>query len=126
MKGILIKDNLFTFSNIFCFRQAFRNIFRFLKPGGDILLTFLASNPIYDVYKNMAKNRKWKPYSKIDFIAPYHGSSEPEKQLRKLISDNGFEVHVCKTENRIYTFPNMEIWRSKFSLTSAWLPLNIN
>lgn len=86
---------------------------KFLKSNGDVLLTFLASNPIYDVYRNMARHKRWKEYSKKDFIAPYHNSAEPEKQLHKVLVDSGFDVHVCKVENRTYTFPNMDIWRSK-------------
>lgn len=85
-----------------------------LKPEGDILLTFLASNPIYDVYRNMAKHKKWKQYSKTDLIAPYHGTDEPEKQLRKILVDSGFDVLVCHVENRTYMFPNMDVWRSKY------------
>lgn len=90
-----------------------------LKPEGDILLTFLASNPIYDVYRNMAKHKKWKQYSKTDLIAPYHGSDEPEKQLRKILLDAGFDVLVCHVEKRTYMFPNMDIWRSKSIMFSV-------
>lgn len=85
-----------------------------LRNDGDILLTFLASNPIYDVYRNMAKRKKWKQYSGHDFIGPYHGLKDPEKQLRKILIDCGFDIHVCITEDRTYMFPNMDIWRSKY------------
>lgn len=87
-----------------------------LKTDGDILLTFLANNPIYDVYKNMAKHKKWKAYAIKDCIAPYHGSTEPEKQLRIVLVESGFDVHICRVEDRTYVFPNMEIWRSKYSI----------
>lgn len=99
-------------STLIC-RQAFKNIYRLLKNEGDILLTFLASNPIYDVYRNMAKHKKWKAYAKKDLTAPYHGTNEPEKELNRVLMDTGFDVHICRVENRTYGFPNMDIWRSK-------------
>lgn len=89
-------------------------MYELLKPGGDMLITFLASNPIYDVYQNMSKHKKWKAYTKKEYIAPYHDNEEPEKQLKKLLLDIGFKCQVCKVENRSYTFPNLDIWKSKY------------
>ncbi|KAG5888277.1 hypothetical protein JTB14_025197 [Gonioctena quinquepunctata] len=92
-------------------RQAFENIYRILKPGGDILLTFLASNSIFDIYLNMSKNKKWKPYSKKEYIAPYHGHKHPEKSLKKIIERAGFNCRLCKVEEREFVYPNFESLR---------------
>lgn len=102
-------------------------MYQLLKTEGDILLTFLASNPIYDVYRNMAKQKKWSTYTKKDFIAPYHGSNGPEKQLHRVLVDSCFDVHICRVENRTYMFPNMDIWRSKlFSFLLVKCNINVS
>jgi len=47
-------------------KGALGNIYNLLKPeGGDVLLAFLASNPVYEVYKILKKNEDQK------FLSPY-------------------------------------------------------
>lgn len=41
------------------------HMYDILKPGGDILLVFLASNPIFTMYERMAERTEWAEYMKV-------------------------------------------------------------
>ncbi|KAJ3657568.1 hypothetical protein Zmor_009358 [Zophobas morio] len=92
-------------------RQAMKNMFDMLKPGGEILVTFLASNPIYDVYERMAKSNKWCSYmtNLKRYISPYHHSENPETELEDILKKEGFLIRVCRMEDRTYTFPSFSV-----------------
>lgn len=91
-------------------------MFALLKPGGDMLLAFLASNPVYDIYENMAKTKKWFPYMKNykKYVSPYHYSKDPEFEMETLLKNQGFQTHLCKVENRSYVYPSFNILSSEY------------
>ncbi|XP_023011797.2 juvenile hormone acid O-methyltransferase [Leptinotarsa decemlineata] len=118
-------DHIFSFYTLHWVReqrQTYDNMYKILKPGGDMLLTFLASNGIYDIYLNMAKNKRWKPYSKKEYIAPFHGMKNPEKQLEKLLKKSGFKCNVCKVENRLFAFRNLDSFRKSVIAVNPIIP----
>lgn len=80
-----------------------------LKADGQIMLTFLAKNPIYDIYEEMSKMEKWVPFKKDlkKFVSPYHNSTDPEDEVRTLLKKVGFHVSVCRSERRCYSYPNL-------------------
>ena len=45
--------------------RAVRNIHSLLLDGGQALLIFLASNPVFRMYRNLAANLKWAQYMKV-------------------------------------------------------------
>ncbi|KAK9885660.1 hypothetical protein WA026_012423 [Henosepilachna vigintioctopunctata] len=106
-------DHIFSF---FCLhwvlnqRRAFENIYDMLRPDGYVLFTFLAKNPIFDIYEEMAKMEKWRSYMKDyeKYISPYHFSSEPTEELNDLLIKLGFHVKICEMTKRSYTFPNLK------------------
>lgn len=103
-----------TFNLDYC-RLALKNLFNVLKPGGDMLISFLATNPIFTIYENMSKNNKWKPYMQNikRYISPYHHSENPVQEFSEIVVDTGFECHLCKTIDRSYTFPNFTVLKRK-------------
>ncbi|KAJ8919547.1 hypothetical protein NQ315_002168 [Exocentrus adspersus] len=110
-------DHIFSFYTLHWVskqRQAFKNMYRMLKPGGDMLLCFLANNPIYDVHLYMSEHPRWKTYMKKEYICPYHGKKDPEKTVEKLLKETGFTSHVCRVEKRSYYFPNVDIMKKSF------------
>ncbi|CAH0560781.1 unnamed protein product [Brassicogethes aeneus] len=92
-------------------KQAFQNIYNMMAPGGDLLTIFLASNPIYDIYESMAANEKWLPYMKNfkSYISPYHFYDQPLKELEKILKEAGFSIHLCRLENRNFTFNSLDV-----------------
>ncbi len=41
------------------------HMYDILKPGGEVLLVFLASNPIFTMYERMAERTEWTEYMKV-------------------------------------------------------------
>jgi len=41
------------------------HMYDILKPGGEVLLVFLASNPIFTMYERMAERTEWAEYMKV-------------------------------------------------------------
>lgn len=104
-------------------RQAFDNIYRMLRPGGSILMAFIANHPLYDIYRTMAKMPKWADYMKDykNFIAPFHHSKNPEKELRHILKGAGFKVQICKIKKRFFTYPNLKSIRDAVAAVNPFL-----
>ena len=73
-------------------KQAVYNISNLLKKNGDCLLAFLAKNPIFDIYKELAKSNKWSEYmyDVNRFISPYQYSKNAADEFGKLLYGAGF------------------------------------
>ncbi|XP_014103132.2 juvenile hormone acid O-methyltransferase [Bactrocera oleae] len=88
-------------------KRALQNIRQLLRvSGGDCLLVFLANNPIYDVYLELAKTQKWRDYMRDvqQFISPLHSSSDPGAQFSKLLEETGFVDYTVDIRNEIYVY----------------------
>ncbi|ALC40009.1 jhamt [Drosophila busckii] len=88
-------------------RVALGNIYELLRPeGGDCLLVFLASNPVYEVYKRLHSNPKWSSYMQdVDqYISPLHYSADPVEKFCQLISDAGFTYHNVELRSEVFVY----------------------
>ena len=109
--------------------QALKNIFDMLKPGGDVVLTIMASSPLYDFWQNMALTEKWAAISKnlSGFLSPYHNQNNPEEVLREFLEEAGFVIHDCKMETRFYTYGAFSVFlgaisRQWFECDNTYVP----
>ncbi|KAJ3657569.1 hypothetical protein Zmor_009359 [Zophobas morio] len=86
--------------------QAWKNIFDLLKPGGDTLVTIIATGPLFDFSESMAKMEKWAPFmgNVKRVISPYHHIENPADKLKNFLEKTGFLVKVCETEERCYVY----------------------
>lgn len=91
-----------------------KNIFKTLKPGGDILLTFLADSPIFTIYENMAKINKWTKYMQkvLDYISPFQHSKNPNEEYEQIIAELGFKSIFCRVEEREFTYNSITTLQS--------------
>ncbi|XP_025831792.1 juvenile hormone acid O-methyltransferase-like [Agrilus planipennis] len=103
--------------------QAFINIQKMLKPDGDVLLTFLANNPIFEIYKQLSQQGRWHSYMNDinQFVSPYQYSPDPQGDLEKLLRDTGFTNIVCKVKHRIYVYPNVITLRKSITAVNPFL-----
>ncbi|XP_017064507.2 juvenile hormone acid O-methyltransferase [Drosophila eugracilis] len=88
-------------------KGALGNIYNLLKPeGGDCLLAFLASNPVYEVYKLLKINEKWSTYMQDveQFISPLHYSLNPGEEFSHLLNDVGFIQHNVEIRNEVFVY----------------------
>ncbi|BFF95937.1 juvenile hormone acid O-methyltransferase [Drosophila madeirensis] len=88
-------------------RGALGNIYDLLRPeGGDCLLVFLASNPVYEVYKILQLNEKWSGYMQDveQFISPLHYSSNPGEEFSQLLNEVGFIQHNVEIRSEVFVY----------------------
>ncbi|KAI8042966.1 juvenile hormone acid O-methyltransferase [Drosophila gunungcola] len=88
-------------------KGALGNIYNLLKPeGGDCLLAFLASNPVYEVYKILKRNDKWSTFMQDveQFISPLHYSVNPGEEFSQLLNEVGFEQHNVEIRNEVFVY----------------------
>ncbi|KAG8234077.1 hypothetical protein J437_LFUL014537 [Ladona fulva] len=85
-------------------RQALRNVYELLVPGGEALLVFLASSPIFNVYEQQANDSRWGKYMRdyTKFVSPYHHSKKPQREMNELLQDVGFDVLSCDCRERVF------------------------
>lgn len=99
--------------SVYCFNwldnqeEAFRNVYRLLKPGGEAASLFILSTRFWDSYKLHIDNPKWNPYLKdaTDINVPAsHYKKLDGSYYRDLLEGLGFNVVVCEDENRTFSF----------------------
>ncbi|KAH8376164.1 hypothetical protein KR200_005411 [Drosophila serrata] len=88
-------------------KGALGNIYNLLRPeGGDCLLAFLASNPVYEVYKILKTKEKWSSYMQDveQFISPLHYSLNPGEEFSQLLNEVGFIHHNVEIRNEVFVY----------------------
>lgn len=96
-------------------KLATKNIYRLLRPTGDCLVAFLASNPIYEIYKLLAQNVKWRKYMQNlnRFISPYQYADNPVEECEKILYMAGFRDYSVTLKNKKFYYREEETLRSK-------------
>lgn len=97
---------------------AVRNIYDLLRnDGGDCLLVFLASSPIYEVYKVLRTHQKWANYMQDveQFISPLHYSSEPAEEFTQLLSEAGFMHKKVEVRNKVFIYEELRTLKGLYN-----------
>lgn len=89
---------------------AVENLYKLLKPGGDMLLVFLAQHPMYDFYKKQSQDIRWEQYmTDVDeFITPYQYSKKPADEFRSLLKECGFIDCDVEAREKCYVFNGVQ------------------
>lgn len=97
---------------------AVRNMYKLLKQGGDILVTFLVSNPIFDIFKQMSQSGNWAKYTENGqcFISQCCNSTNPVDHFQQLLSSNGFTDIKIEIRKKTYTFVGLDTLISNISV----------
>lgn len=93
-------------------RSALRNIYNLLRPeGGDCLLVFVVSNPIFDIYLRMSRIKRWSVFMRDvnDFISPLHSSTNPQEEFHSILREAGFTDCHVEVQHRSYIYKNIDI-----------------
>lgn len=94
--------------------KAIQNLYKLCKPNGDVLVIFLAQNPIYEIYQQMAKNQRWSKYmTDVErFISPYQNSDEPADDFSRLLVESGFREYQVEVREKLYVFEGIDVLKS--------------
>ncbi|EDW77852.1 uncharacterized protein Dwil_GK24707 [Drosophila willistoni] len=114
-------------------RAAVTNIHNLLRndEGGDCLLVFLASNPVYEVYKILRTQSKWSAYMHDveRFISPLHYSSNPGEEFSELLNEVGFVQHNVEVRNEVFVYEGVRTLKNNFKAICPFLdrmPVNLH
>ncbi|XP_073821507.1 juvenile hormone acid O-methyltransferase-like [Musca autumnalis] len=105
-------------------RQAVKNIYNLLRPeGGDCLLVFLSSHPMYEVYKLMSDRDKWSQYmyDKERFISPLQNVKEPDQKFATFMREAGFSQFEVKLLHKHFVYESFEVFRTDMKAVNPFL-----
>lgn len=88
-----------------------------MKPKGKALLLFLTSNPLYQVFAELAKLERYGKY-KDDintFISVYHKVSEPLKLFTSYVNSVGLKLCQAEVRNKVYVYSGRDELRREFA-----------
>ncbi|CAK1540617.1 unnamed protein product [Leptosia nina] len=94
-------------------QYAFKNIYDMLKIGGDCLIAFVAQATIFDAYKILAQNNRWREWihGVERFISPYHEARDPIDKLRQIVLKAGFSKTEIQYRRSPYKYATSELFR---------------
>ncbi|KAL6424650.1 hypothetical protein ACFW04_009969 [Cataglyphis niger] len=99
-------DHIFSFHTLqWCndIRQAFRNMYRMLRPGKTMLILSLAHQAtIFESLEAMTEDTRFAAYmgDKKKYIGSFHYSIRPRDELKEILEDIGFQVHHCSHRSK--------------------------
>ncbi|XP_005179568.1 juvenile hormone acid O-methyltransferase-like [Musca domestica] len=105
-------------------RQCLKNIYNLLRrEGGDCLLVFLASNPIYDAYMMTSRINKWSKYM-FDVeskISPLQYVENPDQKFAEIMSEVGFSQFEVKLLHKNFEYDNFEVYRANMRAVNPFI-----
>ncbi|XP_032457485.1 uncharacterized protein LOC116738647 [Nasonia vitripennis] len=107
-------------------RQAFENIYKLLRPGGQALILFVANHVIFETYPKLYDYPKYQAYMEdyLNFVPYFQNHDDAGTALKKMIQGSGFEVLHCCSRKRTCIFKNWEIVKSKQKNISRFMFLD--
>lgn len=95
--------------------KAIQNMYKLLKPNGDMFLVFLAQNPVFDIYKRLSHCNRWSKYMvDVDrFISPYQYSKKPADEFGRLLHANGFTEYSVEVREKLFVFEGVDLLKSR-------------
>lgn len=100
-----------------------KNVESLLKDGGDAVFLFIASNPIFNMYRLIAENPRWAPYMKDceRYIPVYQDSFRPAEDFRCVLERTGLNVVMCEAKEHSYTFSNQTSFLRAFKAINPFI-----
>lgn len=116
LNGMECVDHIFSFNCLHWvqnLRVCIENLYKLLVPGGDMLVTFVLSNELFDAYKEQSENSPWSKYmGDIDEKLPCMNITNSD-QLLDILSKSGFSTYDVQVQDRRIPLSGIEGSRSK-------------
>ncbi|CAG9812717.1 unnamed protein product [Phaedon cochleariae] len=87
-------------------RKSFENMYKMLKPDGELFLMYFAKVPIDYAFTELGKDPKWAKYDHSNYISPYFHSSDPLRDCEKDLLAAGIKNYKIQIENMVSRFPS--------------------
>ena len=86
-----------------------------LRDDGDFLLVFLASCPVFDIFKELSNQPDYTGYMKdVDkYIAPFHYSENPGADYSNLMASVGLLDYHVEIRDLEFVYENVDVLKSK-------------
>merc|ERR1711872_1112378 len=87
-------------------RRMMENVYQLLEEGGEALLLFIASNPLFRMYRKLGVTKKWSPYMKDleSYIPVYQDSKNSSEEFAKVLTSIGFKIRLCQVNEHSYVY----------------------
>ncbi|XP_054266459.1 juvenile hormone acid O-methyltransferase-like [Macrosteles quadrilineatus] len=91
-------------------RKGVENLYRLLKPGGQMLLLFPADRLFQKTFMKVRSKDPWKQYSKDEErkIPPFLISDNQCEEFKRMLQDIGFETIKCELKKYSTHFDHVE------------------
>ncbi|CAG9854664.1 unnamed protein product [Phyllotreta striolata] len=89
-------------------RQALQNMYKMLKPKGQLFLTYVDYVSTDEFYCSSSKHPKWRVYNHERIISPYFNHPCAQDVYKKELSLAGFQIVTYERTKKVYEFPNKE------------------
>lgn len=106
----------------FFFRQGVRNLYKLLKPGGQLVYITFERTPMDVAYEELDKT-KWRKYNHSKAMSAFCKNKSPREEYQKLMSEIGFEENFITLEDERVRFPDLQTAHGEFTI---FLELNIH
>ncbi|XP_075974319.1 juvenile hormone acid O-methyltransferase-like [Anticarsia gemmatalis] len=105
-------------------KRVYRNIYNLLEEDGECFLIYLACSPVFDVYRILARKNKWatKLQDVEKYVSPYHDSTEPDKEIIKIMEEVGFDDIDVECKEMVFEYNDVDMLRKA---VTAINPFNI-
>uniref|UniRef100_A0A1I8PXL7 Methyltransferase type 12 domain-containing protein n=1 Tax=Stomoxys calcitrans TaxID=35570 RepID=A0A1I8PXL7_STOCA len=103
--------------------QAFRNIYKLLRPeGGDILINTAPYVSDFEGYTSLSKQDKWSSYlyGMEKYTSSLQNNDNPRQYMLDLFSDIGFIDCFVETRERVYKY-NWEAFKKNMRAASPYI-----
>ncbi|KAF5288893.1 hypothetical protein FQA39_LY03772 [Lamprigera yunnana] len=102
--------SFWTFHWIKDHKNLFKSINKLLKPGGNMLVSFVASSELFDIYKTVWKREPWQKYitDAAKGCSIYQNCDQPIEKVSKYVTGAGCDVQLCTTVQIDYLYENLE------------------
>ncbi|GIY92769.1 uncharacterized protein CEXT_662451 [Caerostris extrusa] len=118
-----------------CFHQlkdqkiAFQNIFRMLKPGGEVAIFFCLKSGYVAWHCDLVNNSEWNRYynGNSPEIPLTQFSNKEASEYETILKEIGFSIIECKKDRIGVPFESTEIWKNAIfnvALSSFAIPEN--
>ncbi|KAF5288894.1 hypothetical protein FQA39_LY03773 [Lamprigera yunnana] len=106
-------DHVFSFWTLHWVKDhnnLFKNINKLLKPGGNMLISFIARSDLCDIYQKLWIREPWQKYitDAVKGHSIYQNCGQPIEKVTKYLTEAGFDVQLCTTIHHDYLCENLE------------------